>query len=120
MKIAISSQDGKKDAPISPQFGRCSYFVFVDTETQAWGAQENPAAAESGGAGTKVVQFLAAQQVDAAITGRYGPMAFTALQEAGIEGYEAEGGTPEELYEKFLAGELKKATSPSATGRHHH
>ena len=68
----------------------------------------NPAANARGGAGAQVAQFLANNGVEATITGRYGPTAFSALEAAGIQPFTAGGGTPAELLEKFLAGELKK------------
>lgn len=118
MKIAISSSDGKVDTPFSPRFGRCAYFIFFDTETGGAEAAANPAADASGGAGATVVQFLADQNVDATITGRYGPTAYKALEAAGIKGYEAEAGTPEELLKKYLAGELNQVSSATGPGRH--
>jgi len=119
MKLAISSNDGKFDTQFSSRFGRCEYFLFIDTETRAWEAKPNPAAAASGGAGAQVVQFLFDNAVDVTITGRYGPTAYTALEAAGIQGFEAAEGTPEELLNKFLAGELKQVKSATGPSRHH-
>jgi len=114
MKIAISSNDGKRSTPFSTRFGRCAYFMFVDSETRAWEAKANPAANAQGGAGPQAVQFLADNQIEATITGRYGPNAFASLDAAGIHAYEAEEGTPEELLEAFLSGSLKRVSA--ATG----
>lgn len=118
MKVAISSSDGKKNTPFSPRFGRCEYFVFLDTESGDWTSAENPGAAASGGAGATVVQFLANQQVNVTITGKYGPTAFKALEAAGIQGYEATSGTPEELVRQYLAGELTQVHAATGPGRH--
>ncbi len=118
MKIAISSPDGKQNAPFSPRFGRCEYFIFIDTDTRNWEAKPNPAAAAHGGAGAQVVQFLSNHNIEATITGRYGPTAFAALDAAGIKGYEAEEGTPEELLEKLLAGDLKQVSAATGPSRH--
>ena len=114
MKIAISSHDGKSDSPFSARFGRCNYFLFVDTETNDWSSVENPAVSASGGAGSQAVQFLASNSIEATITGHYGPTAFTALKAAGIQAFQADEGTPEELLSSFLAGDLKKVNE--ATG----
>jgi predicted Fe-Mo cluster-binding NifX family protein len=119
MKLAISSNDGKFDTQFSARFGRCEYFVFIDTKTREWEAKENPAATARGGAGAHVVQFLSDNSVEATITGRYGPTAFTALEAAGIQGYEAKDGTPEDLLNKFLAGELKQVKAATGPSRHH-
>lgn len=114
MKIAISSHDGKFVSPFSARFGRCEFFVFIDTETRAWESKANPAASARGGAGPQAVQFLSDNGVEATITGRYGPNAFTALEAAGIQAFEGDEGTPEELLDKFLAGQLKQVNA--ATG----
>lgn len=118
MKIAVSSPDGKIDSPFSPRFGRCDYFIIFDRETGNWEAVSNPAAAASGGAGATVVQFLYDYQVGATITGKYGPKAFRALQAAGIQGFEASSGTPQELYQQYLDGELKQVRAATGPSRH--
>ncbi|MGD8855638.1 MAG: NifB/NifX family molybdenum-iron cluster-binding protein, partial [Chloroflexota bacterium] len=61
----------------------------------------------------QVVQFLSDREVEATIAGRYGPTAFSALDAAGIVAYVADGGTPEELLDKFLANELVQVKSAS-------
>ena len=118
MKLAISSPDGKFDTEFSSRFGRCKYFVFVDTMTRDWEAKPNPAASARGGAGPQAIQFLSNNGVEATITGRYGPSAFTALEAAGMQAYIAAGGTVSEILEEFLAGELEQVTA--ATGHELH
>lgn len=114
MKIAISSNDGKFDTPFSSRFGRCAHFVFIDTETGDWEAKANPASNARGGAGPQAVQFLADNGVEATITGRYGPNAYSSLEAAGIQAFEASEGTPEELLKAFNNGSLKQVNA--ATG----
>lgn len=118
MKLAISSPDGKFNSQFSARFGRCEKFIFIDSDTGAWEAIQNPAAAARGGAGTKVVQFLAENGVAATITGRYGPNAFKALKAAGIQTLQADSGTPEELLEKFIANELEQVHAASGPELH--
>jgi predicted Fe-Mo cluster-binding NifX family protein len=114
MKLAISSNDGKFDTPFSARFARCDAFIFIDTETRNWETLPNPAVDARGGAGAQVAQFLANNGVEATITGRYGPTAFSALEAAGIQTFTANSGTPAELLEKFLAGELKQANAATS------
>jgi predicted Fe-Mo cluster-binding NifX family protein len=118
MIIAISSPDGKFDTEFSPRFGRCNFFIIVDTDTREWESKPNPAANARGGAGPQAVQFLSTTGVKAAITGRYGPNAFTTLKAAGIRAYIAGTGTPEELLDRFLSGTLEEVNA--ATGRELH
>ena len=119
MKIAISSHDGKTDSQFSSRFGRCDTFIFFDTETRSYEAKPNPAADARGGAGPQAVQFLHNNGVEATITGRYGPNAFSALAAAGIQAYEADEGTPDELLDRFLAGDLKRVDSATGPELHH-
>ena len=118
MIIAISSPDGEFDTEFSPRFGRCNFFIIVDTDTRKWESKPNPAANARGGAGPQAVQFLSATGAKAVITGRYGPNAFTTLKAAGIRAYIAGTGTPEELLDRFLSGTLEEVNA--ATGRELH
>jgi len=119
MKLAISSHDGKIDTELSDRFARCETFIFVDTETRDWETRPNPAATARGGAGAQVVQFLAGNSIEATITGRYGPTAFSALNVAGIQAFVADSGTPEELLDKFLANELEQVNDATGPELHH-
>ena len=118
MKLAITSSDGKMNSPFSARFGRCDYFLIIDTETRDWEAKPNPAASARGGAGPQAVQFLANNGVESVISGRFGPNAYSALQAGGMSALIAEEGTPEELVDQYLAGNLKKAQSASGPGFH--
>ena len=119
MKLAISSIDGDFDSPFSPRFGRCETFVFVNTETGDWETHPNPASTARGGAGAQVVQFLSNSGVEATISGRYGPTAFSALKAAGIQCFIAKNGTPKELLYKFLAKELEQVNASTGSALHH-
>ncbi|MBL7162856.1 MAG: NifB/NifX family molybdenum-iron cluster-binding protein [Anaerolineales bacterium] len=120
MKIAISANMNTIEAQFSQRFGRCDFFILIDSETRAWEAFHNPAASARGGAGPQAVQFIADKGSEAIISGRYGPSAFTALEAAGIKAYLAEDGTVNEVLDKFLADELESttaATGPELHGR---
>ena len=41
MKIAVSAIDSDLTSQIDPRFGRCSYFVIVDSETMKFEVVEN-------------------------------------------------------------------------------
>ncbi|RLD06970.1 MAG: dinitrogenase iron-molybdenum cofactor biosynthesis protein [Chloroflexota bacterium] len=119
MIIAISSTDGKFNTEFSPRFGRCNFFIIVDTDTREWESKPNPALNARGGAGPQAVQFLSGAGVEATITGRYGPNAYTTLEAAGIRAYVAEAGTPEELLDAFLSGTLEEVSSATGEELHH-
>ncbi len=117
MKIAITAKSPDLNGAFEPRFGRCAYFIFVDTETKDRQAAENPARETRGGAGTRAAQFIANQDAEAAISGRFGPNAHAALQAAGIKMYQAQGGSLASIVDDFQSGELKQVTSPSGFGR---
>ena len=51
MKIAVSAKGGSIHAQMDERFGRCEYFIIVDSETMKFNAVFNPSADASGGAG---------------------------------------------------------------------
>ena len=106
MKICVTATAASLDAQIDPRFGRCSYFVIVDSETMQFEAIPNTAAGVSGGAGIQAAQTIANKGVKMLITGNVGPKAFQALSAAGIEVATGAFGTVREAVEKFKRGEL--------------
>lgn len=115
MKVAVSSTGSDLNAAVSPVFGRCPYYVFVDTETMEFEAVANPAQSAPGGAGIQAAQFVAGKGVGAVLTGNVGPNAFNVLQSAGIPIFIATGGTVREAVEAYKAGKLQSIAAP--TGR---
>ena len=91
MRIAVAATGETLDAEVSEQFGRCPYFVIVDSETLSFEAVANPGAAMSGGAGPAAVQELVNQGAEVALAGTYGPKAQQALEAAGLRYGEAGG-----------------------------
>jgi len=113
MKICISSQGNTLDSQIDPRFGRCLYFLIVDTDTLEYEAIKNPNIDAMGGAGIQSGQLVAGRQVKAVITGNVGPNAFQTLKAAGIQVITGASGSVKEVIEKFKNGELKPAQGPS-------
>jgi predicted Fe-Mo cluster-binding NifX family protein len=118
MKIIITANSDKVDQPFNPRFGRAEYFMLYETETQKWGALQNPAAVARGGAGPQAVQFIANQGAEVVISGRYGPSAFTAIEAAGIKAYVAQNGTVAEVLQEYLADQLEQVGEASGPGFH--
>lgn len=119
MQIVISSNGAHMDAQASPVFGRCPYFVFVDTETMGFEAVENPALASAGGAGIQAAQFVIEKGAQAIVSGNVGPNAFQVFQSAGVPVHLFGGGTVREAVEAFKAGRLPAtggATAPEHAG----
>jgi len=117
MKICITSQGNNLDAQVDPRFGRCAYFIIVDTEDLEFEAIQNPNLDASGGAGIQSGQLVAGKQVKAVITGNVGPNAFQTLQSAGIELITGVSGRVRDAVEKFKKGELKPSQSASVDSK---
>jgi predicted Fe-Mo cluster-binding NifX family protein len=85
MKIAISASAPDLDADIDPRFGRCQYFLLVDSDTMKFESIENTSMAASGGAGIAAAQNIAKTGAQIVITGNCGPNAHDTLSAAGIQ-----------------------------------
>ncbi len=117
MKICISSRGDNLNAEVDPRFGRCAYFIFVDTDTLEFEAAKNPNVEAMGGAGIQSGQFVASKQVKAVLTGNMGPNAFQTLQAAGIDVITGMSGSVGEAIEKYNKGNVKTAQAPSVNSK---
>ncbi|MCD4804143.1 MAG: NifB/NifX family molybdenum-iron cluster-binding protein, partial [Desulfobacterales bacterium] len=79
MKICVTSNGPTMDASVDPRFGRCQYFVFVDSETMKYEAMPNPSIGASSGAGIQAAQTVADKGAGVVITGQVGPNAIQTL-----------------------------------------
>ncbi len=57
MKIAVAASGPGLDDQTDARFGRCAWFVIVDTETFEFEALENTAAKQGTGAGIAAAQL---------------------------------------------------------------
>ncbi|HDM89107.1 MAG TPA: dinitrogenase iron-molybdenum cofactor biosynthesis protein [Candidatus Bathyarchaeota archaeon] len=113
MKVAVSASAPSLDSPVDPRFGRCAYFIIVDTDTMQYEAIQNPAQYAGGGAGIQAAQIIANKGVKAVLTGNVGPNAFQALSAAGIQIVCGVYGTVREAVIKFKRGEIGGVSSPT-------
>jgi len=117
MKIGISSTGKDLDAQVDPRFGRCSYFLIVDTDTMSFESISNESAMTSGGAGIQAAQTVAKAGVKVIITGNVGPNAFQTLSAAGIKVITGNFESVKEAVEKYKKGELEE-TKAASVGSH--
>jgi len=115
MKIAITATGPDMDSPVDNRFGRCSYFVIVDTDTMANEAIENKSAEAMGGAGVQSSQLVINQGVAAVVTGNCGPNAFSILNAANIKVYTGASGKVSDAVRAFKSDSLKVADGPNST-----
>ncbi len=116
MKVCVTAVSDSLDAQVDPRFGRCPYFVIVDTETMGFEAIPNPSQGAPHGAGIQAAQAVANRGVQVILTGNIGPNAFQALSAAGIRVLTGVFGTVREAVERFKRGELKEASAPTVRG----
>lgn len=108
MKIAVTSQGTTLDSFVDPRFGRCRYFLFIDSDSLAVDARANESAEAAGGAGIQAAKYVVEQGIEALITGSVGPNAAGVLRESGIAVYRG-AGTVGSVVEKLVAGKLPLA-----------
>ena len=117
MKIAISARQPALDAPVDPRFGRCPYFVIVDTDTGEHETLENSAAIAGGGAGIQAGQMVANQGAEVVLTGHLGPNAFQTLSAAGLTLVTDVTGTVQEAVEQYQSGQCQTTDGPTVADR---
>ena len=115
MKVAVSSSGTNLDSQIDPRFGRCAYFVIVNTDDMSFEAFDNEAIALGGGAGIQSSQFVASKGAGAIITGNVGPNAVHTLSAAGVEIFMGQTGSVREALERYRRGDIKPQGSPNVT-----
>ena len=113
MKIAVSSEGPGIDSQMDQRFGRCPYFVLVDTDTMEFESVENEGAMASGGAGTSTGMAIAKKGIKAVLTGNCGPKAYSVLNAAGIEVYTGISGTVKSAVEQYKNGGLTGNGGPN-------
>ena len=118
MKVAVSASSPNLDGQVDPRFGRCPYFLIVDTETWEFEAVENPNVSASGGAGIQSGQLIASKGATAVLTGNCGPNAFQTLSAAGVAVLTGVSGTVRTAVESYLSGSLSQAAEKPSVPSH--
>lgn len=115
MKIAITSSGPELTSQVDPRFGRCAYFIFVDTDSDKFEAIENSGAQGMGGVGIQAGQMMIDKGIKAVLTGNCGPNAFQTLKAAGVEVITGVSGTVQEIVDKFKAGGFQSVSGPNVS-----
>ena len=113
MKIAISAADRTLDAEVNPRFGRCQYFILIDTETMQFEALENASSMAAGGAGISAAQIVAGKGVQVVLTGNCGPKAYQVLSAAGIQVITGISGNVKKAVLNYKEGKFQLSSQPN-------
>ena len=108
MKIAVSATSNDLDGDVDQRFGRCKYFLLIDSENMDFKVIENESIMASGGAGIKAAETIVNNGAEILITGNVGPNAFQTLSAGGIKIFTGASGAIKESIDQYKNGELKE------------
>jgi len=115
MKVAVSSSGQDLNSPIDPRFGRCAYFLVVETDDMSFEVFDNESAGLGGGAGIQSAQFIISKGAKAVITGNCGPNAVKTLSVGGVEVFLGNTGIVRKVLQKLKNGELTSTNIANAS-----
>ncbi len=118
MNVAISAQSNDIDSLVDPGSDALGGCIVADSETGEWQAHDNAANVDaSGGAGIQAAATVAAQGVQALITGNVGPNAHKALAAGEIVIYQVGNGvSARDALDALGRGELTAVEGPTMSG----
>ncbi len=106
MKMVVTAEGRDLDAPVDPRFGRCEWFISVNSDSMEFDCSANSAVNSSQGAGIQAAQFVVDSQAEALVTGHVGPNAFQVIDASGIKIYDGTGLTVKQAIEHLKNGRL--------------
>ncbi len=113
MNIAVTSTGPTLNDSVEARFGRCPYFLIIDTDTLRCEPIENPNTALGGGAGIQSAQLMSEKGVTTVLTGNCGPNAFNVFGQAGIQVIVGVSGPVRNAVEQFKEGAFSSAGKPN-------
>ena len=111
MKIAISADGKDLESTIHERFGRCPYFLIVETDDMRVEAVENANADLSTSAGIQSASLVASKGVEAVITGSCGPKAMQVFDATNIKIITGQHGNIQPVVEHFKRNALNPEIS---------
>ena len=124
MRIAVSAEnDQGLDSPVSPHFGRCPYFVLVDSDNGALTRVETVRNPYYGNHQPgQVPAFVHSKGANVMLSGGMGAGAVSYFNQYGIEVATGAGGTVRQAIDLYLAGYLRGThpCCPDDSSHHNH
>ncbi len=116
MKIAISADGKSMDATVYERFGRCPYFLIVETDDMHVEVVENDNADLQTSAGIQSASLVASKGVEAVITGNCGPKAMQVFDSTNIAMITGQHGTIQSVVERFKRSALNPSAGKKVSG----
>jgi len=107
MKIAVPAKEKTFESELDERFARAAYFLVYDTEDESY-EFFSPDNSQEHGVGTKIVNELSDQGIDAVISKNLGENALTALKAANIKSYIASDGNVQENIDLLKSEKLQE------------
>jgi len=89
MKIALASSGQKLTSLVDQRFGRCPYFLIVDSKNKHFKVLKNTAIKADRGVGISAAQIIVDQKVKVIIAGNFGPNAIRVLRTSDLKLFSA-------------------------------
>ena len=110
MKVVISATGRDLESTVDERFGRCRYFIIVETDDMSYETVDNVNADLSTSAGIQAASYVANTGAEAVITGNCGPKAMQVFAETNIRIILGQQGTIKDVLQKFKDGALTPST----------
>ncbi|BBO67643.1 hypothetical protein DSCA_15730 [Desulfosarcina alkanivorans] len=110
MKVVISATGRDLTSTVDERFGRCRYFLIVETDDMSFEVVDNDNADLSTSAGIQSASYVASTGAEAVITGNCGPKAMQVFAETNIRIILGQQGTIRDVLQKFKDGDLTPST----------
>ncbi len=113
MRIAVTAEGPSLDVAIDQRFGRCPFFLIVNTGDLTFEAIPNGSASQRGGAGIQAAQMIVGKGVTHVFTGACGPNAYQVLAAAGVQVIVGCTGTVQDVIRQCREGRFVAAAEPN-------
>lgn len=108
LKIGFSVTNNTENCVLDSRFGRCPYFMIVDTADNSKNWVENKGILAEGGAGIVAATQLVDLSLDIVITGNLGPNAWKVFQTANLKAYKTADIEIEKILADYKNGSLEE------------
>lgn len=113
MRIAVASRGKTMSSSVDDRFGRCPYFLVLDTTSMKTETIENAGQTEKDAAGIRACQMLIDNDINAVVVKNIGHNSLVTLTGAGMDVYIVTSGTVGAAIKKIKGGELTPAERPT-------